>query len=143
MKHSILKLKSIEDDPKAVNALLTFAQPLKKRPTLSEYLNKIMLDKHLDSPGVYHRADLDRQIFNRIIQVGKITRASKRTLLQVAIGIYATERETAELLATCGYIFEPSSEEEQAFMFCIKHAYYDMYYVYEALDIIQNAPSRE
>lgn len=143
MKHRILKLKSIEDDPKTIGALIAFAkQPLNMQPTLSEYLNRIMVDKQLESPDIYHRADLDRQTFNRLIQVGKTVRASRRTLLQVAIGIYASEREAIELLATCGYTFELSSKYDRAVLFCIRNGYYSMYNVYEAKEILDNEPIR-
>lgn len=142
MKHSILKLASIEDDPKTVSALIIFAKhPSNRQPTLSEYLNHIMADKHLESPDVYHRANLDRQTYNRLIQVGKQTRASRQTLLQVAIGIYASEREATELLATCGYTFELSSKFDRAVLFCIRNGYYSMYNVYEAKEILDNEPA--
>ncbi len=142
MKHNILKLASIEDNPNTVSSLIIFAnQPSNRQPTLSEYLNRIMADKHLESPDVYHRADLDRQTYNRLIQVGKQTRASRQTLLQVAIGIYASEREANELLATCGYTFELSSKFDRAVLFCIRNGYYSMYNVYEAKEILDNEPA--
>lgn len=143
MKHRIMQLKSIEDDPMTLKALLAFAnQPDRRQPTLSEYLNRIMADKHLESSDVYHRADLGRQTYNRLIQVGKQTRASRRTLLQVAIGIYASEREATELLATCGYTFELSSKYDRAVLFCIRNGYYSMYNVYEANEILDNEHAR-
>lgn len=140
MKNRTFDLKSIEEDNQAIRMLHAFVRPLSKHPTLSEYLNGILADKHLKAPDVYHRAGLDRQIFNRIIQVGRTTRSSKRTLMQVAIGIYASEQEANELLATCGYTFELSSKEDQAFMFCILNGYYDMYNVYEAMELLDKDP---
>lgn len=131
------KIKSLVEDPKAVDALLAFAHPLKGKLTLSGYLNCLMKDKGLTAPDVYHRADLDRQILNKLIQISNPKRASKRTLMQVCIGVCASEREATELLKTCGYAFELSVPEDQAFLFCIINGLYEMYYVYEALDILQ------
>lgn len=137
MKHGILNFDSIEDDPRVVSSLLNFVRPLTSAPTLSIYLNGLMDRKGLTSPDVYHRAWLDRQVFNKLVQYANPKRASKRTLMQIAIGVLATEQEATTLLATCGYTFEPASAEDQAFLFCIKSALYSMYQVYEAQDIIE------
>lgn len=144
MKHRNLPRTGIEDDQETVKLLMEFASPLRgKLPTLSEYLNRQMDEKKMSAPDIYHRADLDRQTFNRIIQFGSAVRASKRTLLQVAIGIYASEREANDLLGTCGFTFELSATEDQAFLFCIRNGFYDMYFVYEAMEILSRAQPKE
>lgn len=140
MKHRNLPRTGIEDDFETMRALVEFAKPLRvKSQTLSEYLNRVMIEKKMSAPDIYHRADLDRQTFNRIIQYGSAVRASKRTLMQVAIGIYASEREANDLLGTCGFTFELSATEDQAFLFCIRNGFYNMYYVYEATEILSKA----
>lgn len=144
MKHRKLPRMGIEDDFETVKALMEFTKPFRgKLPTLSEYLNRKMDEKNMSAPDIYHRANLDRQTFNRIIQFRSAVRASKRTLLQVAIGIYASEREANELLGTCGFTFELLATEDQAFLFCIRNGFYDMYYVYEATEILSKMQSKE
>lgn len=137
MNHCVLKMASIEDDPQVVSSLLNFVRPLTSVPMLSKYLNDLMERKKLSCPDVYHRAWLDRQVFNKLVQYTNPKRASKRTLMQIAIGVQATEQEATTLLATCGYTFELVSAEDQAFLFCIKSSLHNMYQVYEAQDIIE------
>ena len=135
MKHRVYKFKRIEDDPETIKALLSFAGSAGDTWTLSSYLNKMMLDKHLSAPQVYHRAELDRQIYNRLIQYNGSKRAAKRTLLQISIGILATESEAVDLLSICGYAFT-SEPEDRAYLFCIRQGLYTMYNVWEAIEIL-------
>ena len=137
MKNGILTFKSISEDQQVISSLLSFARPLTSAPTLSQYLRELMDSKGLTAPDVYHRAWLDRQVFNKIIQYKDPKRASKRTLMQIVIGVLATEQEAMTLLATCGYAFELTSAEDQAFLFCIKSSLYSMYQVYEAQGILE------
>ena len=66
MKHHNLPLTGIKDDFEVLRALVEFAKPLRgKSQTLSEYLNRVMIEKKMSAPVIYHRADLDRQTFNR------------------------------------------------------------------------------
>lgn len=135
MKYRVHKFKRIEDNPETVRALLSFAGSTENSQTLSSYLNKIMIDKHLSAPQVYHRAELDRQIYNRLIQYNGSKRAAKRTLLQISIGIMATESEAIDLLSICGYAFT-SEPEDRAYLFCIRQGLYTMYNVWEAIEIL-------
>ena len=135
MKYRVHKFKRIEDNPETVKALLSFAVSSENTPTLSSYLNKIMVDKKLTPPQVYHRAELDRQIYNRLIQYNGSKRAAKRTLLQISIGIMATESEAIDLLSICGYAFT-SEPEDRAYLFCIRQGLYTMYNVWEAIEIL-------
>lgn len=137
-----LKIKSIEDNPANVGALLLLDDLISHHLTLTRYLNQVMMDKQLTPPQVYHRAELDRQTYNRLIQYDNPKRASKRTLMQICIGIFATENEANELLATCGYTFA-SEIEDVAFLFCIRNGYYNMFYVYEAMEIIAKRHTRQ
>lgn len=59
MKCSILKIESIEENPETVKALLSFAYAAGEPTTLTSCLNRIMTDKQLTPPQVYHRAELD------------------------------------------------------------------------------------
>lgn len=136
MKHSILKIESIEENPETVKALLSFAYAAGEPTTLTSCLNRIMTDKQLTPPQVYHRAELDRQTYNRLIQFSSPKRASKRTILQISIGLLATESEAADLLATCGYAFT-AEVEDRAYLFCIRNKLYTMYNVYEAKEILE------
>lgn len=139
MKRTYRKLISIEDNPTLLSELNQSAIVLQQQPTLSEYLNRVMSEKQLSAPEVYHRAEIDRQMYNRLIQVGQNQRARRRTLLQISIGLLSSEKEARELLATCGYVFELSSVEDQAFLFCIRNGLYDMYNVYEAMAYISKS----
>ena len=137
------KRQTIAKTPEAVARLLAFSNAVTAaNPTLSEYLNHLLEEKGLRAPEVYHRAEIDRQVFNRLVQYGRPVRAKKRTLLQIAVGLCASERETAALLATCGYTFEYASAEDQAFLFCLNNGYFDMYCVYEAMELIANRQAR-
>lgn len=135
---NILRIQSIEDNPETVKALLAFAHIAGDELTLTNYLNQVMADKQLTAPQVYHRAELDRQTYNRLIQYSNPRRAAKRTLMQICIGIFATEREAEELLGTCGYTFSADTEDK-AFLFCIRKGLYTMYNVWEAIDILNEA----
>lgn len=116
--------------------LSKFVAGLRGSETLARYLNRLMNEKGLSSPQVYRRAELDRQIFNRLIQLRHPCRASKQTLLQVSIGIMATEQEAVTLLATCGYTFELANNNDRAFLFCLRKGEYDMYAVWEVKDML-------
>lgn len=116
--------------------LSEFVAGLSDGETLATYLLRLMGEKSLSSPQVYHRAELDRQIFNRLIQLRQPCRASKQTLLQVSIGIMATEKEAEILLATCGYAFELSNNNDRAFLFCLLKGKYDMVAVWEAKEML-------
>lgn len=135
MKNNVHKFKSIEENPETVKALLSFVGSTENTPTLSSYLNKIMVDKQLTPPQIYHRAELDRQVYNRLIQYKGSKRAAKHTLLQISIGILATESEAIDLLSTCGYTFT-SELEDRAYLFCIREGLYTMYNVWEAIEIL-------
>lgn len=137
MKNNII-LHSIEDRPEVVNALIAFAHPKTNSLSLTVYLNKLMAMKGLTPSQVYHRAELDRQTYNRLIQFANPKRAAKRTLMQICIGILATESEAEALLATCGYRFEPNVIEDTAVMFCVRCGYHSIYNVMEAIDILKN-----
>lgn len=116
--------------------LSEFVADLGKGETLATYLLRLMDEKGLSSPQVYHRAELDRQIFNRLIQLRQPCRASKQTLLQVSIGILATEKEAEKLLATCGFIFELTNDNDRAFLFCLRKGEYDMVAVWEVKEML-------
>ena len=126
-----------EDNPKMVEELIAFSESnADSIPTLSEYLNRLMAQKNLSAPEIYSRGEINRQVYDRLIQYGEPSRARKLTLLQIAIGILASQSETEQLLATCGYTIEYSSVQDLAFMFCILNGFYDMRCVYEAQEII-------
>ena len=116
--------------------LREFVAGLSSGETLATYLLRLMGEKGLSAPQVYHRAELDRQIFNKLIQLRQPGRASKQTLLQVSIGIMATEQEAEKLLATCGFIFELNSNNDRAFLFCLRKGEYDMVAVWEAKEML-------
>ena len=143
MKNEIPKLISMETKkPGSIKELLNFVQPFNNEPTLSSFLNQIMKDKNLSAPDVYHMAWLDRQTYSKLISIKNPQRASKHTLLQVCIGIYASEREATELLGTCGFTWQLSEVEDQAYLFCIRNGFYGMDFVNEAMDHIENAKSQ-
>lgn len=116
--------------------LSEFVAGLSGGETLAKYLLRLMGEKGLLSPQVYHRAELDRQIFNKLIQLRQPCRASKQTLLQVSIGIMATEKEAEKLLATCGFIFELTNNNDRAFLFCLRKSEYNMVSVWEAKEML-------
>ena len=142
MKH-YFPFREIEDDTPTAKALIEFVKPMCNQPTLSECLNRLMAEKNMTAPEVYHRADLDRQTFNRITQFGSNVRASKRTLLQVAIGFESSEQEAKAILVTCGFTFELASTEDQAFLFCIRNGFYNMFFVNEAIEFLNKAKNNE
>lgn len=136
MKYNYSRIESIEENPETVKALLSFAYTAGEPTTLTSRLNQIMADKQLTPPQVYHRAELDRQTYNRLIQFSNPKRASKRTILQISIGLLATESEAKDLLATCGYAFT-AEVEDRAYLFCMRNKLYSMYNVYEVKEILE------
>ena len=80
---------------------------------------------------------MDRQLLNRLAQVGSDARACKETLMRIAIGMTATENEANELLDTCGFKFEMSKAKDLAYLFCIRNGYYNIYYVYDIVEMIK------
>lgn len=80
----------------------------------------------------YHRAGVSRQVYSLIIsKPGRQT--TKRTVMQLAIGLQLNHNEAEELLASAGYAFQPSSYEDQAFSYCIDHGVYSIFDVNDLL----------
>lgn len=131
----------VSDNPRAIRSLQTFIQDLPVAKQLSVYLNELMEEKQLTAPEVYHRAEIDRQTYNRLIQYKHPKRASKRTLLQTAIGLKVTQSEAELLLATCGFTFELTSSEDLAYLFCIQNGIYSMIAVNDVQDMLSERTS--
>lgn len=73
----------------------------------------------------YRRAGVSRQLYSLIISDPNKT-VTKRTALQLCIGLRLNRAEAEVFLSFAGYSFSPSSLEDMAFSWCLEHADYSM-----------------
>ena len=106
--------------------------------TLASCLLRLMDAKGMEAPQVYRNAELDRQLYDKLIQLRTPCRASKKTLLRICIGLSATVDEAKHILATCGFTFDMSRNEDKSVLFCLRTGRYTMYDVYEVLGYLND-----
>lgn len=82
----------------------------------------------------YHDAGISRQLYSQIISDTR-KGVTKRTALQLCIGLRLDLKEAEKFLSYAGYAFAPSSFEDAVFAWCLENKKYNIFDVNEFLMI--------
>ncbi len=89
-------------------------------------------EKHMTDAQCYKKANIDRKLFNKIINKGDY-RPGKSTVLALAVALELPLDETKEMLAKAGYALSHSSRSDMIVEYFILRREYDVFRINEAL----------
>ncbi len=116
--------------PQAVGSLQDFLNQTES--TFTEYLLDLLQERGEKDSSVYHRAQMSRQLFNKIINK-KDYQPSKNTAIQLAIGLQLDLNKTQKLLGKAGYALTRSSKSDLVVQYFIQHGEYSIVTINTAL----------
>ena len=116
--------------PQAVGSLQDFLNQTES--TFTEYLLDLLQECGEKDSAVYHRAQMSRQLFNKIINK-KDYQPSKNTAIQLAIGLQLDLNKTQKLLGKAGYALTRSSKSDLVVQYFIQHGEYSIVTINTAL----------
>ena len=100
--------------------------------SFSECLIRMIDERDLKDPDVYKKANIDRKLFNHIIN-DKDYRPKKQTAVALAIGMGLNIHDTDTLLERAGFVLSRSSKFDLIIRYCIENGIYDIYRINEIL----------
>jgi len=80
----------------------------------------------------YRRAGVSRQLYSQIIS-NPDKHVTKRTVMQLAVGLKLSRAEADKFLAAAGYAFCPTSYEDQVFALCLANRVYNLFDINDLL----------
>jgi hypothetical protein len=95
------------------------------QPTFREKLFNFIDRKGCSDADIYHKAGLDRRLFSKIRSIPDY-RPGKNTVLTLALALELDEKNTSELLITCGYSLSASSTFDLIIRYCIHRKMYSI-----------------
>lgn len=95
------------------------------QPTFREKLFAFIDRKGCSDADIYHKAGLDRRLFSKIRSIPDY-RPGKNTVLALALALELDEKNTSELLITCGYSLSGSSTSDLIIQYCIRRKVYSI-----------------
>lgn len=101
-------------------------------PGFSQTLLKFVDRSDETPPAIYHRAHVSRKVFSSI-QCNFNYHPSRQTAIAFAIALKLDIDETRELLASAGYVLNPSSPIDRIVEECIKRRIYNFITINEIL----------
>ena len=96
-----------------------------RESTFVEYLRDVIREKEVTDPELYRRAGMSRQLFNKIIN-DKEYRPTKKTAIQLAVGLQMNMDETQKLLGKAGYALTRSSKQDIIVEYFIRKGAFDL-----------------
>lgn len=100
--------------------------------TFSEHLLDLLKECGEKDSDVYHRAEISRQLFHKIINK-KEYQPTKSTAIQLALGLRLDLAQTQKLLEKAGYSLSRSSKTDLVVQYFIEHGEYSIVTVNTAL----------
>jgi len=100
--------------------------------TFTEHLLDLLKERGEKDSDVYRRAQISRQLFNRIINK-KEYQPTKSTAIQLALGLRLNLAETQKLLHKAGYALTRSSKADLVVQYFIEHGEYSIVVINTAL----------
>ncbi|MBR0416798.1 MAG: macro domain-containing protein [Firmicutes bacterium] len=91
-----------------------------------ERLRRLMNERGLSDPDIYHYLYMSPKTFNKIIN-GKVKQPKKSTIYAIAIAMKLGYEETESLLEAAGLAFSGSSRQDLVVAYCLKNGIDDLY----------------
>ena len=113
--------------PQSLDAILDGVES-----TFSEHLLDLLKECGEKDSDVYHRAEISRQLFHKIINK-KDYQPTKSTAIQLALGLRLDLAQTQKLLEKAGYSLSRSSKTDLVVQYFIEHGEYSIVTVNTAL----------
>ncbi len=103
-----------------------------RESTFTEYLLDLLQEKGEKDATVYHRAQMSRQLFNKIINK-RDYQPTKNTAIQLAIGLRLDLNQTQKLLGKAGFALTRSSKSDLVVQYFIQRGEYSIVTINTAL----------
>ena len=97
-----------------------------KQEKFHEMLRRLMNERGLSDPDIYHALYMSPKTFNKIIN-GKVQQPKKQTIYAIAIAMKLSFEETKELLKSAGLAFSGSSRMDLIVAYCLKNGIKELY----------------
>ena len=123
-------LESVFEEKAVSNDLESFLK--QKESTFSEHLLGLLKECKEKDADVYHRAEVSRQLFHKIIGK-KDYQPTKSTAIQLALGLRLNLAETQKLLEKAGYSLTRSSKADLVVQYYIERGEYSIVTINMAL----------
>lgn len=104
-----------------------------QQETFSDAIKRIIREQNRTDADVYNAIGMNRATFNKIIN-NREHRPTKKTVLQLIIGLRLDLKQAQELLKKAGYSFTETSITDTIFATFISRQYYNCKHIDELLD---------
>ena len=97
-----------------------------KKEKFHEMLRRLMDERGLTDPEVYHPLYMSAKTFNKIIN-GNVKQPKKNTIYAIAITMQLSYEETKALMESAGLTFSSSSRQDIIIAYCLKNGIRSLY----------------
>ncbi len=98
----------------------------KKNEKFHEMLRRLMDERGLTDPEVYHPLYMSPKTFNKIIN-GNVKQPKKNTIYAIAMTMKLSYEETRDLMESAGLTFSSSSRQDIIISYCLKNGIRNIY----------------
>ena len=91
-----------------------------------EMLRRLMQERGLKDPDIYHPLYMSPKTFNKIIN-GNVMQPKKNTIYAIAITMGLGYEETKKLMESAGLTFSTASRQDKIIAYCLQHGITKLY----------------